>query len=313
MKQIKRIVSMLLILVLVFAAVPFRSDATELKTGIGIVNASALRLRAEPSVDSKVISTASRGDSVVIIRQVGDWYLVNFNLDIGYMHADYLTVKEKENVKLGYASFDVGSNVRSGPGTEYSVVKQAPKDETCFIIGFNCEWYKVSYNGNIGYVRSDLLTLLEKPYENAGSPGNTYHESSSGSSSSSSSDFGSRVVEYAKQYLGYRYVYGGSSPSSGFDCSGFTYYVYKQFGINIGRTATAQLYTGTKVGLNELRPGDVVLFERTYSTSSPASHAGIYIGNNQFIHASNSRTGVVISSLGDSYYASRFLCGRRYG
>lgn len=310
MKRLLRIVILLTVFSMLLTALPISASATEMKTGIGIVNAGALRLRSKPSTNASVISTASRGDTVVIIRRVDDWYLVNFNLDIGYMHADYLTVKDRENVKLGYASFDSGSNVRSGPGTGYSVVKQAPKGETCFIIGFNCGWYKVSYNGNIGYVRSDLLTLLEKPYSNAGSPGNTYVESSS---SSSSNSFGERVVAFAKQYLGYSYVYGGASPSTGFDCSGFTYYVYNQFGIAIGRTATAQLYTGTRVELSDLRPGDVVLFERTYSTSSPASHAGIYIGNGQFIHAANSQKGVVISSLSDTFYATRFLCGRRYG
>ena len=315
MKLKKRITVVLMAAIMLFSVLSVTASATEPKTAIGIVQVNALRLRSKPNTDSEIISTASFGDSVVVIRRVDDWYLVNYNLDIGYMHADYLQIKERENVKLGYASFDSGSNVRSGPGTEYSVVKQAPQAETCFIIGFNCGWYKVSFNGDLGYVRSDLLTLLEKPYSNSGSLGNTYHGSSSGSSSSSSynSDFGTRVANFAMQYQGYRYVYGGASPSTGFDCSGFTYYVYKQFGIDIGRTATAQLYTGTRVDRANLRPGDVVLFERTYSTSSPASHAGIYIGNGQFIHAANSRNGVKVSSLSEDFYSSRFLCGRRYG
>ena len=314
------------------------AQATELKTGIGVVTASALRLRASASTDSSILATAYYGDSVVIIREVGDWYLVNFNLEIGYMYKDYIEFNERKNIKLGYAMFDTCSNVRKGPGTGTSVVAQAPKGETCFIIGFNCGWYKVSFNGQKGYVRSDLLTLLELPYSNAASKGNTYKESSgskssgeskskdssndspkepAGSSSSDGSNTGStlgeRVAAYAKQFKGYRYVYGGASPS-GFDCSGMVYYIYRQFGYNVGRTSTDQLRNGySHVSRSNLKPGDIVLFERTYTSSRPATHSGIYIGNGQFIHAANSRLGVIVTSLDNDYYASRFLCGVRIG
>lgn len=311
MKKRYRVMLVLAILVVTICALALVADATEMKTGIGIVNVSSLRVRSQPSTDSEVVTTAHYGDSVVIIRKVDDWYLVNCNLEIGYMYADYLTVKEKENVKLGYASFDVACNVRSGPGTGYDVAKKAPAGETCFIVGFNCGWYKVSFNGTPGYVRSDLLTLLEKPYENYGSPGNTYKESKSGGSTNST--LGSKVVNLAMQYLGYKYVHGGASPSTGFDCSGFTSYLYAQFGYSIGRTSAAQYSTGTYVSRSDLRPGDVVLFEKTYSSSAVATHSGLYIGNGQFIHAANSRKGVIITSLSETYYSTRFLCGRRYG
>ncbi|MBQ1647593.1 MAG: SH3 domain-containing protein, partial [Bacteroidales bacterium] len=85
------------------------AQATELKTGIGVVTASALRLRASASTDSSILATAYYGDSVVIIREVGDWYLVNFNLEIGYMYKDYIEFNERKNIKLGYAMFDTCS------------------------------------------------------------------------------------------------------------------------------------------------------------------------------------------------------------
>ena len=319
------------------------AQATELKTGIGEITASSLRLRAKPNTDSEILATAVGGDCVVIIREVGDWYLVNYNLEIGYMAKEYIEFNEKKNIKLGYAMFDTSCNVRQGPGTDNGIVAQAPKGETCFIIGFNCGWYKVSFNGQKGYVRSDLLTLLELPYCNAASKGNTYKENSSassgstksssssgGSKSSSSSSqgtanssasggsstgtsLGERVANYAMQFKGYRYVYGGASPS-GFDCSGMVYYIYRQFGYSVGRTSTDQLRNGyPHVSRSNLKPGDIVLFERTYTSSRPATHSGIYIGNGQFIHAANSRLGVIVTSLDNDYYASRFLCGVRIG
>ena len=325
MKKISTKLIALVLCVVMLAGFALPAQATELKTGIGVVTASSLRLRAAASTDSKILATASCGDCVVIIREVGDWYLVNFNLEIGYMYKDYVEFNEKKNVKLGYAMFDSGSNVRKAPGTGSDVVAQAPKGETCFIIGFNSGWYKVSFNGQIGYVRSDLLTLLETPYSNAGSKGNTYKESDSSSKSSSKSasksasksssgSLGSQVAEYAMQFKGYRYKWGGTSPSTGFDCSGMVYYIYKQFGYNVGRTCTNQYQNGyPHVSRGNLQVGDIVLFERTYTTSGPVTHAGIYIGNNQFIHAANSGTGVVVTSLDSDYYSSRFVCGIHIG
>lgn len=312
MKKLFRILFVLAVVVTLFAAVATVASATDLKTGIGIVEASALRVRDEASTSGDVIATAHYGDAVIIVKEVNGWYLCSYNLKVGYVSADYITFKERENVKIGYASFDSCTNVRSGPSTSTSVVKQAPKGETCFIIGFNCGWFKVSYNGNKGYVRSDLVTMLECPYSNYGSSGNTYkepgHSSSGNSGSSNSSSAGQKIVNYAKKYLGYRYVYGGSSPSTGFDCSGFAQYVFKQCGYTIGRTTTQQNQNGTCIGnRNNLKPGDLVLF----ASGGSFTHTGIYIGNGQFIHAANPSKGVCISSLSESYYSARFVCGRR--
>lgn len=120
---------------------------------------------------------------------------------------------------------------------------------------------------------------------------------------------GDKIANYSLQFLGCSYIYGGNGPKA-FDCSGFTCYIMRHFGYTIGRTCSAQYYNGSYVSRNNLLPGDIVLFERTYA-SSGLTHAGLYIGNNQFIHAANSRKGVIISSLLENYYSSRFVCGRR--
>lgn len=185
----KRLCSLLLLLALtvsLFGVIAPAASAAELKTAIGTVTAGSLRLREEPSASSAVLGTASRGDKVIVIRAEGDWYQVVFNLKTGWMHKDYLELDEVKNVKIGYARFDYAANLRAGPGIDSAIVARAPKNETCFIVGFNKGWYKVSYNGRKAYVRSDLVTMLEIPYYNAGSPGNTYHEGAGSTQSSSS-------------------------------------------------------------------------------------------------------------------------------
>lgn len=123
-----------------------------------------------------------------------------------------------------------------------------------------------------------------------------------------SRNIGADIVNTAKKYLGVPYIFGGSS-TSGFDCSGFTQFVYRQFGISIPRTSTAQASAGTQISRANLQPGDLVIFSDTYK--SGPSHTGIYLGGNQFIHSSSSGKGVIISSLGTAYYNSRFSYGRR--
>lgn len=116
------------------------------------------------------------------------------------------------------------------------------------------------------------------------------------------------IINTAKQYLSSRYVYGGSSPS-GFDCSGFTQYVYKQMGINIPRATTGQASIGKGLSKSELQPGDLLIFSNTYKAGP--SHAGIYIGNGQFVHAANASKGVRTDSINSAYYSSKFTSGRK--
>jgi cell wall-associated NlpC family hydrolase len=115
--------------------------------------------------------------------------------------------------------------------------------------------------------------------------------------------FGMRVVDYAKRFRGVRYVYGGSSPRSGFDCSGFVRYVYAHFGVSLAHSSYAQFGIGRRVGRGSLQPGDLVFFDGL-------GHVGIYIGNGRFIHAPHTGTRVRIQALG-GWYSSRFDGARR--
>jgi cell wall-associated NlpC family hydrolase len=119
---------------------------------------------------------------------------------------------------------------------------------------------------------------------------------------------GQEIAEYAKNFLGVPYVYGGTSPK-GFDCSGLVYYCYRHFGYSINRTASSQALNGVAVSSSDLQPGDIVIF--TARGSSHIGHCGIYIGNGQFIHAPHTGDVVKISSLATGSYKDRYWGARR--
>lgn len=340
MKISTRVLSLILAIVLAVSTLTISAFASsEIKSGVGFVDATALRLRSAPSTDSTTLDIAYNGEVVVILGQTGDWYRVIYNLQEGYMHSDYLDLIDRENVELGYGRINAYLvNLRSGPSTSYSVVNQAYEGSTAYIIGINCGWYKVIYQNDICYVRSDLLDLTEYPYENRDSsnspkffrggksigttPSASALGSQSGSSSGSStteeapaetptvSSAGQKIVDCAKQYLGVPYVWGGSSPS-GFDCSGLVQYVARSCGYSISRTANTQYNYGTYVEKSDLQPGDLVFFANTYT--SGISHVGIYVGDGNFIHAPSSGSYVKITSLESGYYANHYYGARRLG
>ena len=298
MRKRNRLIAALTLSAAITLACALPAWAVELKTGIGIVEADGLRLRAKPDTGAEILDNANCGDNVVIIRESGDFYLVDYNLQIGYMAKDYITFKERENIELGYANVAEASvNLRAKPDPNAELLAQLTPGDRPYIIGLNCGWYKVTFGELTGYIRSDLLELTQAPVGNSGSA----------AAAASAVSPGQQAVDLAKQYLGYAYVWGGTSPEGGFDCSGFTKYIFGQLGYTLKRTAGDQMSNGTAV--TELAVGDLVFFSNTYATSAPASHVGIYTGNGKFIHAVQG--GVAITPLSDSFYASRYAGARR--
>ena len=264
--------------------------------GAGTVTADALRLRDTPATDGAILATAPSNAKLVVLEEAGDgWYKVSYNAVEGYMAGEYLTVSTSMDAALGYGKVnsDVSSlNIRSGAGTGYSVLSSVSGGTVLELIGVQDGWYKVVHGGARGYVSSDYITLTSE------TPAATVAASS----------VGEEIAAYAQNFLGTPYVYGGSS-TSGFDCSGFTKYVYGQFGYTLNRTATDQLSNGVSVRKDELQPGDLVFFK--YRTSKPVSHVGIYIGSGQFVHASTNSYAVQIDDLSSGHYANVYVYGRR--
>lgn len=118
-----------------------------------------------------------------------------------------------------------------------------------------------------------------------------------------------QLLNYAQSFLGTRYIYGGASPN-GFDCSGFTQYCYRLIGVSINRTAQQQYSNGVAVDKDALQPGDLVFFYGTYASVDQITHVGIYLGDGNFIHAANSNSGVIVSSLTSGYYSSHYYGAR---
>ncbi len=271
--------------------------------GVGTVEADNLRLREEAGTEAAVLSTASAGDTVVVLEDAGDgWYLVDYQAIEGYMSGEYLTVEQTADAAIGYGLVNTdGSalNVRSGPSTDSEKVVALYNGTVVTITGVDNGWFKiVTQNGTEGYVSSEYMVTCR---DSAGSRGDD-------AVTSANSGLGQQAVDFAMQYLGCPYVYGGNGPSC-FDCSGFTSYIYRHFGYTLNRTASGQLSNGQSVSKSELRPGDLVFFR--YNTSKAASHVGIYIGGGQFIHASTNTYTVRIDNLTYGHYCNVYVGGRR--
>lgn len=288
------------VMVCTMAATAF---AAELSAGCGTVTASALKLRAEANTSSACLTLLAKGTAVVVEdASIDGWYKVNYAGETGYLSSEYVSYSEKSDAKLGNGLVTGNSvNIRSAANTSASKVTVLNKGDVVEIIGIDDGWYKISVNGKTGYIRSDYMDVTKKALSSRG------NETASAAKASSK---GSEIVSFAKKYLGVRYVYGGAS-AKGFDCSGFTMYVMKNFGYSLPHTATGQMGYGTSVAKSALQPGDLVFFcDPSRSGGKAASHVGIYIGNNQFIHASSGSTHVKIDSLSKAYYAKYYVGAR---
>ena len=227
----------------------------------------------------------------------------------------------KEISKTGYVTAD-SLMIRKEASASSEDLDSLSKNDKVQIIGQVDGWYQIKINGKTGYVSAKYISDT-KVAETTSRSGSTIKEEKvtpmeveekteeTTSSTASDSNKGTSVVEYAKNYLGCKYVYAGSGPST-FDCSGFTMYVYKNFGYSLGHSAVTQAKLGKYVSRSNLQPGDLVFF-LDYETMDEIGHCGIYIGDGKFIHAS-SGSGYCVkinSLLPGEYYNTRYCAARR--
>ena len=224
--------------------------------------------------------------------------------------------EEEKVIKTAYVSTD-SLKVRKEASTSSEVIDSLKKNDKISIVEELDGWYKIKISGEIGYVSSKYISDTKVPEttsrwtdtQRTDNVTEIQQEETKQENVSSNGTSGEAVVSYAKQYLGYRYVSGGANPSSGFDCSGFTTYVYKNFGVSLNRTSRDQIKNGVAVDKTNLQPGDIVIFNG--ESNKTIGHVGIYIGGGDFIHASNPSDGVKITPLDSSYYGKRYVGARR--
>ena len=293
------------------------------------------KLKLVPTINATDVVEVKKDEKVNATEIINDWVCVETKTTKGWIRKDKLQREQKveqiqqpvqeEVVKTKTKYINATSvNVRKEPNTTSEIIANATQNTAVTVSKEENGWSKVTLNGKEGYISSSLLsdTKQEPAKTNTTSRGaNTSRKSSKKEkstnaqvnvandtktpSNSTSSAKGSAIVATAKKYLGYKYVYGGTSPSTGFDCSGFTSYVYRQHGISLNRTAAGQYSNGTYVSRANLQPGDLVMF------GSPINHVAIYIGGGQIIHASTPSTGVRIDSLNSGYYSKNYTGARR--
>ena len=227
-----------------------------------------------------------------------------------------------------------GSNVnfRAKPDLDSDIVSSLSNDEVVTVLDNLGEWRRVkTSDGTIGYVNKMFLkaivapqvpvagssdnsgkTVITKPSGNAGSSSSSGSSSASSAGSGDSSKAGSKLISYAKQFIGIRYKWGGTT-TKGFDCSGYTQYIMRHFGASIPRVSRDQANGGAAVKKENLRVGDLVFFAKS-ATNRTINHVGIYIGSGNFIHSSSGGggKGVTISNLNSGSYAKRYVTARRY-
>lgn len=245
-----------------------------------VVNCEAANLRSEPNEEASKTDALFSGSLCTLIKQEGDWYQVQYGDVTGYVLGALM--KNTNNSADGSTTLETANQAAAREEAERKAAEAAAKKAA-----------------EEAAKRAAAAAAAKKP----STPSSTPSYTAPAYDSASSSD----IVSVAKQYLGVPYVWGGTSPS-GFDCSGFTQYVFKKCGYSLSRVASSQYGNGTAVSYSNLQAGDLVFFSGTYSASG-ITHVGIYIGGGQFIHAANG--GVKITSLSMSYYASRYYGARR--
>ena len=269
-----------------------------------VTTSSAVNFRQEATTQSESMGKLSDGTRVAILDETDGWYKVAYNGEVGYMSADYVESQPIMNIECGGAKVTTSVlNMRSGPGTENSIVTKLYEGSVAKIIGINNAWFKVQYGGETGYISPDYVSIV--PYKATATVSAPVAVSTSSGSASTASGTRQQIIDYAAKFLGCKYVYGGNTPS-GFDCSGYVKYVFKHFGVELTRTSANQYANSVRIKKSELKIGDLVFFSQN-AGSSKVGHVGIYVGGGQFIHAAAPGKGVRYDSLNSTYYSSHYI------
>ena len=297
---------------------------------------SNIKIKIVPLINSLEVGEINAEGQVTVDEIINDWVKISTSDGKqGWIRKDKLVPTETQQEtapettttetqpeetteptsKTMYVS-ETTVNMRAQPDKTSEIVSQLSINTEVTVKSTESGWYQVEVNGQSGYIAEGLLSDTKQETSRSGittredtTPSSTEQQETSNTQNTqtteitTSSTTGSEVVSYAQQFLGCRYVYGGTT-TSGFDCSGFTQFVYKHFGVTLNRTAAGQYSNGTAV--TSLQAGDLVMFGK-----SGINHVGIYIGGNRFIHAANPSRGVTTDTMASGYYKINYVGARR--
>lgn len=309
---------------------------------------SDLKIYTIPSVTAKTLTSVKKDEELTINYELNNWVNVTYGKNTGWVRKYFVNnenvsaqtdtdnkeeVTQEENKenettvtkvidnKKGYVDVSNSANIREEASTSSNVINTLLRNTEVTIIAEEGDFYKIQYQDITGYISKSLVS--EKPVAEVtsrssgerkvnqieNSTSTTENDNKTDETTTSNSSSGQNVVSYAKQYVGYNYTYGGTKPSTGFDCSGFTYYVFNSCGYSLSRSCQVQANSGSAVSRQNLSAGDLVFFNN--GSNGSIGHVGIYIGGGQFVHAENSRTGVRIDTINSGYYNKYYYSARR--
>lgn len=284
---------------------------------LGISNVSNyLNIRETPSEDGTIIGKLPSQSAGNILEEADGWYKIQSGPVTGYVKKEYiLTGNDAKSAAVQAAKLMIKVdtetlNVRTEPTTDASIWTQLANGETFLVVSQTDGWAEIEMDTASGFVSTDYVEvfygldeaikftpLVERNDSGSASNGNTGSGKTAGgsvgASASSTSSKRLQIVNYALQFVGNPYKWGGSSLTNGADCSGFALSVFKNFGISLPRTSGSQASAGRSVSSGQMRPGDLIFYA---NSSGTVNHVAIYIGNGQVVHASSAKTGIKIST-----------------
>lgn len=270
--------------------------------GMSVISSGNLNIRQEASTDSEVVGILTNHNACELLEDAGEWYKVTSGKVTGYVNKQYLVTGDEaeaiaeQEIKTVATVNTETLNVRAEKSTEAAVLSQVGNSEVFTVNSVADGWVEISVDDSVGYISQDYVTLAQ-----ALPTAKTIEQVKYGDGVS---DVRASVVSYALQFVGNRYVWGGTSLENGVDCSGFTMRILGKYGVSLPHSSKAQPSCGTKISASDAKPGDLFF----YGSGRSISHVAIYIGNGQIVHASNKRDGIKVSN---AYYRNP-ICVTRY-
>ncbi len=259
-------------------------------TNLGISNVdNNLNIRQTPADEGKLVGKLPKNAACEIIKNEGEWTLIKSGKVEGYVKSEFLldgwNAKKRANEAMAVvAVVNTDSlKVREKPNTDCEVITMVPQGEELDVVAVEGDWVKVLIDDEENYVAAEYVSVEEKLAKAVTMTELLYGQGVS--------DIRVDLCQYAKQFVGNPYVWGGTSLTKGADCSGFVLSVFKNFGISLPRNSGSQAGAGTKISISEAQPGDLIF----YAKGGSINHVALYIGGGQVVHASSPKTGIKIS------------------